>query len=177
MKRVMIVGPCGAGKSTLGFMLAERLGLPLFHMDRLAWKPGWIDSTTDELRGRLAPIVGGERWLIEGNYGSTLADRLPRADTVVYLQYPVLLCLWRIVRRYWRYRGQTRPEMTEGCPEQLHLPFLWYAARWNSRPRRNLETALAGHEHKVIRFRRPRDLEQWVASMGADALANTGTVG
>lgn len=162
-RRVLILGPCGAGKSTLSFDLAPRLSLPLFHMDRLAWKPGWIDSSTAELRETLAPVVAGERWLIEGNYGSTLDVRLARAEWVIVLDYPIPLCMGRILRRYWRYRGRTRPEMTEGCPEQLDIGFLWYAACWGFGPRRRLAAALAGYGGRVLRFRHPRETAKWLA--------------
>jgi len=165
MQRVMIVGPCGAGKSTLAFTLAERTGLPLFHMDKLAWKPGWVDRGNDELREILRPIVTGERWLIEGNYGSTLPDRLPHADTVVYLDYPISLCPARILRRMWRYRGRTRPDMTEGCPERLDLGFLWYVTRWNSHSRPRIEDGLAPHAGKVVRLSSPREARAWLESM------------
>lgn len=168
MQRVLMVGPCGAGKSMLAFRLAERTGLPLFHMDKLAWKSGWVDSTRDEVLERLAAVVAGERWLIEGTYGSTLAPRLARADTIVYLDYPVRLCVARLLRRYWRFRGRTRPDMTEGCPERLDPGFLWYAARWNAGPRKRLEAGLAAHSAKVVRFESPADTEVWLAGVGRD---------
>lgn len=170
MKRVVILGPCGAGKSTLSFTLAERLDLPLFHMDRLAWKPGWIDSSRDELQVALAPIVAGDRWLIDGNYASTLPQRLGRADTAVVLDYPIPLCLWRILRRYGRYRGQTRPEMTEGCPEQLDMAFLWYAARFGGGPRRRLHAALDDFEGKVVSLKSPRLTAVWLDTLDRRAV-------
>jgi adenylate kinase family enzyme len=162
MERVMVIGPCGAGKSTLAFALADRTGLPLFHMDKLAWKPGWVDRGNDELREILRSIVIRERWLIEGSYGSTLPDRLPYADSVVYLDFPIWLCLARILRRIWHYRGRTRPDMTEGCPERLDIGFLWYVVRWNAGPRKRLEPALAAHVDKVVRLRNPREAHAWL---------------
>lgn len=128
MQRVMIIGPCGSGKSTLSFALAKRLGLPLIHMDKLNWQPGWIDSPDDVLLARVEEAVSGDRWLIEGNYGGTMAPRLARADTVIYLDYPVPLCFWRMLKRVWHYRGRVRPDMTEGCPERFDLEFMWYLA-------------------------------------------------
>ncbi len=165
MERVLILGPCGAGKSTLAFALARRLDLPLFHMDKLSWKPGWIDSSHDELRAALAPVVVADRWLIEGNYGGTLADRLPRADTVVVLDYPIPLCLTRIVRRYWHYRGRARPDMTEGCPERIDLKFLWYVATWRHGPARRLEDSLRGYSGMIVRLNSPRATERWLGSV------------
>lgn len=166
MQRVMIIGPCGAGKSTAGFALAERTGLPLFHMDKLGWNPGWIETETPVLREQVAAIAAQDRWIIEGNYGGTMELRLPRADTVVYLDYRVRLCLYRILRRIVQYRGKSRPDMAEGCPERLDFAFLWYVARWNSGPRPRTEAKLAGYEDKILRFTSPSRFDEWLAKQG-----------
>lgn len=169
MQRVMIIGPCGSGKSTLSFELAHRLGLPLIHMDKLNWRPGWTDSPGDELLARVEQVVARERWLIDGNYGGTMAPRLERADTVVYLDYPVSLCFWRVLKRVWRYRGRVRPDMSEGCPERFNPAFMWYLANWNRGPRQRTEAKLRDHEAKVIRLRSPRALAQWLDTLSPDA--------
>ena len=164
MQRVLVIGPCGAGKSTLAKELAQKLALPLFHMDQLNWQPGWVESSKDEIREKLAKIIETERWLIDGNYGGTLAERLERADTVVYLDYPISLCVARVLRRIWTYRGRTRPDMTEGCPERFDLEFMIYLIRWNSGPRPRTEARLNGHEHKIIRLGSPDKLRCWIES-------------
>ncbi|MCU0948122.1 MAG: topology modulation protein [Porphyrobacter sp.] len=161
MLRVLIIGPCGSGKSTLARELAPLLGLPLIHMDQMGWQAGWIETDKAELDARLAQAVAGERWLIEGNYGSTLAPRLERADTVIYLDFPVLLCLWRLIGRVARLRGQSRPDMPEGCPERFDAAFFWYVMRWNSGPRPRTEAKLAGWRGTLIRLPTPRALAQW----------------
>lgn len=170
MRRVLVVGPCGAGKSTLARELAAHLDLPLHHMDRLKWKPGWVETEEAELRAKQRELVAGETWLIDGTYGGTLDERLPRADTIVYLDFPISLCVWRVVKRVTTLRGRTRPDMTEGCPERLDLSFLWYVASWNSGPRKRLERNLAAHTHKLVRFRRPREARAWIDRLLASSL-------
>jgi adenylate kinase family enzyme len=167
LQRILVIGPCGAGKSTLALALADKYGLPVYHMDQLNWQPGWIESSKDEIRAKLAAIVSTERWLIDGTYGGTLAERLVQADTVVYLDYPIRLCVTRLLRRIWTYYGRTRPDMTEGCPERFDLEFLIYLMRWNSGPRVRTEARLKDHKDKVIRLRSPDELQSWMDSLPA----------
>ncbi len=165
MQRVLVIGPYGSGKSTLATSLGDKLGLPVYYMDQLNWRPGWVESGKDEILARLAGIISTDRWLIDGTYGGTLGDRLERADTVIYLDYPIRLCIARLLRRIWTYRGRTRPDMTEGCPERFDLGFLIYLMRWNSGPRIRTEARLKGHEDKVIRLPSPDELENWMDSL------------
>lgn len=161
MRRVLIIGPCGSGKSTLARELAPRLDLPLVHMDQLGWQAGWVETEKAELHARLAEVVARDAWLIEGNYGSTLAPRLERADTVIYLDFPIRLCLWRLLRRVARLNGQSRPDMPEGCPERFDAAFFWYVMRWNSGPRVRTEAQLAQFRGTLVRLTSPRALERW----------------
>lgn len=161
MKRVLIIGPCGSGKSTLARELAPRMDLPLVHMDQLGWQPGWVETEKAELNASLADAVAQEAWLIEGNYGSTLIPRLERADTVIYLDFPIHLCLWRLIRRIVAHRGQSRPDMPEGCPERFDAAFFWYVFNWKRGPRLRTEQKLANYPGTVIRLRNPRELSEW----------------
>jgi adenylate kinase family enzyme len=90
---------------------------------------------------------------------------------VIYLDYPIRLCVARLLRRIWTYRGRTRPDMTEGCPERFDLEFLIYLMRWNSGPRIRTEARLKGHEEKIIRLRSPDELENWLDSLPTAALS------
>lgn len=110
MRRVLVLGCPGAGKSTLARSLGEALSLPVVHLDKLWWKSGWINRTEGEFDALLDAVLLGEEWVIDGNYLRTLPRRLERCDAVVLLDYPRRVCLFRALRRILTWRGRTRPE-------------------------------------------------------------------
>ena len=162
MKRALILGSPGAGKSTFAHGLAQQAGLPLFHMDKLHWLPGWIERDRDEARKVLLDVLAQDRWIIDGNYGSSLPLRLDRADLVVWLDYPTILCLGRVFKRWWQYRGQTRPDMTDGCTENLNFEFLHYVLTFRRAWQARNAAALANFSGEVIRFSSPAQAEKWL---------------
>src|SRR5688572_22342824 len=109
MERVLVIGSGGAGKSTFAKRLAERLGLPLVHLDAIYWRDGWIETPKEEWRGIVARLIGEPRWVMDGNYGGTMDMRLAAADTVIFLDMPRVVCLWRVVKRYFQFRGHAHP--------------------------------------------------------------------
>ncbi|MET3576327.1 adenylate kinase family enzyme [Bhargavaea ullalensis] len=106
MDRIMLIGSGGAGKSTLARKLGERLGIDVHHLDALLWKPGWELTTRDEQRKIQSGLFDGKRWIVDGNYGATMDERLQAADTVIFLDMPRRLCLYRILKRRIRSTGR-----------------------------------------------------------------------
>lgn len=157
MHRILIIGCCGAGKTTLARELGARLGLEPVHLDRLWWRPGWRERGREEFDAELAELLRRPEWILDGNFQRTLPERLKFADTVILLEYPRSRCLWNTFKRYFRYRGTSRPDVGEGCPERLNLPFLRYIWNYNRvtlpRVQAALEAAPAGC--RIIRLASP----------------------
>ena len=129
INKIMVIGCCGAGKSTLSFKLAEHFDLPLFHLDRLYWKSGWVESEMDEWKTKHQEVIEKPQWIIDGNYKSTIKERLELADLVICMDMPRWQSLWGIIKRRIQYRGKTRPDMNPGCNERLDWEFTKYV--WN----------------------------------------------
>jgi adenylate kinase family enzyme len=165
VERVLVIGSPGSGKSTLATAIARRTGLPLIHLDQHYWRPGWIEPDDKTWAAQMQALAAGERWIMDGNYGGTLDLRLPRADTVVWLDLPTLLCLWRIGRRALRHRGEVRPDMAEGCPEQLRPDFVLHVLRFRRNSRRRIVNHLQGFTGSLLRFRRPSEAARWLAAL------------
>lgn len=131
MKRVLIIGCGGSGKSTFSQQLHQATGLPLIHLDQEFWHPNWVESTPGEWEQTVRRLIANPKWIQDGNYGGTMAMRFERADTIIYLQTPSWKCVWRVFLRTAKHYGKTRPHMPEGCPERFQWKFLHYVAMYN----------------------------------------------
>ena len=127
----MIIGGSGSGKSTLARRIGEKLGLPVYHMDReVHWLPGWVERDKAAKIPIVEEIVARDAWVFEGGHSATYPQRLARAEMLIWTDAPLWLRLWRVTRRSLADWGKTRPDMAEGCPEHpRNLPefyrFLW----------------------------------------------------
>ena len=151
MKRVMVLGQAGAGKSTLALALGKITGLPVFHMDHVHWQPGWIEREREEKLRLVAEIIARDEWILEGGLSETYGERAARADTAVWLDLPLALRTARILKRRIRYRGgETRPDLPEDCPERLDPAFLSYNWRTRHSAREKVAQALADAPHLTV---------------------------
>lgn len=129
-ERVLIIGCSGSGKSTLARKLSGIFQLPYISMDRdVFWLPGWTQRPRADALDIVERAVAQPRWVMDGTSPGTLPLRLPRTDIVLWMRPPRHVSLYGVVSRWLRFRGRTRPEMAENCPERLSSEFLSYI--WN----------------------------------------------
>jgi adenylate kinase family enzyme len=167
VQRVAVVGSGGAGKSTFARELGRRTGLAVIHLDRHHWKPGWVETPTDEWRLVQGKLTAGESWIIDGNYGGTFDVRFRRADTVIVLALSRWRCMFRVLRRVMRHRGSE--VQAAGCPERLDFTFLRWVWRYplDSRPRLDAAVADCRNHVRVIELRSPQEVRAFLSSTGA----------
>jgi hypothetical protein len=123
VKRVLILGSPGAGKSWLGNRLAEALQLPLVRLDDLYWGPAWSRPLPEDFERRLTEAVCAEQWIIEGNYHQWLGLRLCKSQAVVLLDIPPWRCFFSVaLRGLLRLVGdsQSLPIAVRNNPKNIH---------------------------------------------------------
>lgn len=129
-ERLMVIGCSGSGKSTLAAKLATRFGLRHIPMDKeFFWLPGWVKRDRGEITKLVTAAVAEDHWVMDGTNPSTMPIRLPRAHLVIWMRPPRWVSLLGVYRRVFRSYGKVRPEMADGCPEQLpdreFLSYIW----------------------------------------------------
>lgn len=149
MKKVLVIGCCGAGKSTFSKTLQSILKLELIQLDQYYHKPNWEESEKEQWEGIVNNLVQKPSWIMDGNYKGTFDIRFKEADTIIYLDYSTLKCLWRVIKRIVKYNGTVRLDMPNGCEERFDWHFIHYVATFNSKNRKGtLERLNAVKKHK-----------------------------
>ena len=172
--RIAVVGNSGSGKTTVAARLARALGCPHVELDALYWGPNWTAVPVEEFHRRLDQRLSEPAWVADGNYwGSSAGRHIRRAQTLVWLDYPLRTILWRLLLRIIR-RGLTREELWSGNREVMWRHFftrdslLLWALGSHGRRRRLYAglTGQSGYEHlRVIRLRSPSETRRFLASL------------
>ncbi len=120
MKKINVTGNAGVGKSTISKMLGEVLGLEVICLDKVVWASGWKKVPKDLCKKRLQEIANRDAWIVDG----VSKEIRNVADTIVFLDFPRRVSLWRCTKRIMRYLFKTRPDLPSDCPEILVIPKL-----------------------------------------------------
>jgi len=161
-RRVLVVGSPGAGKTSFAVELAAGLDLPLIHLDFEYWRAGWEPTLPEEWRARVEELISREAWVMDGNYGATLATRLARGDAAVFLDVPRPTCIRNVLLRIVRNRGRPGPGLPPGCPERFDLAFLLWVWNYERRSRLRVIDLLAASGLPVVHLRNRHEAVQWL---------------
>lgn len=176
MRYIYIIGLPGAGKTTLGTCLAQHYCLPQIEIDALNWGPNWQAAAPEVLleRARTALQAAENGWVADGNYARVRPLLWEAADTIIWLDYPLLVILARLWRRTWQ-RVFRRIELWNGNRETLRGALfsrdsLFYFVLRVYRQRRRTYSALFAERSNAhaeyLRFRSARELDHWLLSLG-----------
>jgi adenylate kinase family enzyme len=163
-RRILVIGCSGAGKSTLARAIADRYSLPLIHLDRCYWRPGWVAPGDAEWFAEVERLIAEPAWVMDGNFSSTLQRRAERADAIVFLDFPRWLCLFRVLKRVATGYGKDRADVAPGCPERFDWAFLKWIWTYPKRSRpKTLDLLKTTPKAKVI-LRSKHEVRRWIAA-------------
>jgi adenylate kinase family enzyme len=177
-QRILILGRTGSGKTTLARELAAALGVPHVELDALYFGPDFTTAPLPVLRQRTITAIGGERWVTDGNKSAVRDLVWPRADTVIWLDYPLVVSLWRLGKRaMWRtsvLTAEAAEKERAGLPRQFlsAAKGVLTALRSHRGQRRRYPTILAREENQhlaVVRLRSPRATRRWLSRVSGSA--------
>lgn len=174
-KRVVVVGATSSGKSTLAERLAGRFDLSFIELDALHWEPNWQSAPLDVFRARVEQATRAEKWIVAGNYHIVRDLIWPRAEAIIWLDYPFFTVLWQLTRRIFR-RWWTRELLWGTNREPLWTHFkLWskdslynwlFQTYWRRQREYPLLLSQAEHRHlKLLRFKHPRQTDEWLQKL------------
>jgi adenylate kinase family enzyme len=174
-KRIMVIGSGGAGKSTFARRLSAITGLPLIHLDRHYWRPGWKRTPTEEWNAMVRELVARHEWIIDGNYTNSLPPRIRRCDAIVFFDFPRLLCLAGVIGRSLNGKARERPDAAPGCPERLDFEFLKWVWSYNDEVRPRVLEAIGAAPGSVetVTLRNRADVRRLLGAFGAVNTPNT----
>ena len=172
MNRVMVIGGNGSGKTTFSKEFARITGLPLTHLDRLYWRDNWERVSREEFDAALGEVLDTPRWVIDGNFTRTIPRRMEYADTVIWFDFPVILCFFGTVERFIKNYGKSRDDMGGYCPERLDkekLDFFFSTFRFNKINRPKIRAALKENpDVTLIVFHNRRQAEKYLKTLGKE---------
>jgi energy-coupling factor transporter ATP-binding protein EcfA2 len=175
-QRILILGRTGSGKTTLARELAGAIGVPHVELDALYFGPNFRTVSLTLLRDRTSAAIAGDHWVTDGNKSAVRDLVWPRADTVIWLDYPLVVCLWRLGKRaLWRTSVLTEQAAETGGKAGLLKQFLLAAKgvltalRSHKGQRREYPRMFARQENQhlvVVRLRSPRATRRWLVRVG-----------
>lgn len=171
MRRIVIIGPLGSGKSTLAVKLGRLLGITVHHLDWLYWGDTWTATPAAEWQALLDGIVAGESWVIDGNFTSSLQQRLDAADTVIYLDAPPITSSIRATKRRLLHRWYRAPGMAGGSRPMFNVQLFRWIWEFPGEHRPYLLRQLSDPSvaDKTVILRTRRDVKCFLRSVHADA--------
>jgi adenylate kinase family enzyme len=164
--RIIIIGCCGAGKSTLAIHMAEITGIPLIHLDKEYYKPLWEKPAPEEWERKMRELVSAPKWILDGNYYNTMETRLIAADTVIFLDIDRFTCIHRIIKRILLPSGHQRKDMASGCRERLDIDLISYVWNFNTNMRPRIYKLLIKYNNiNLVILKNIKEIQEFIKKL------------
>jgi adenylate kinase family enzyme len=167
--KIIIYGFSGSGKSTLSKLIAKEYELPILHVDKILYNPGWERKTKDESREIMAKFLNAHKnWVIDGNGNSLFFDeRMKMADKIIFMNFSRWTCFKQAKQRYKEYKDKPRESRPEGCEEKFNFSFIWwilFSGRATKRVKK-FKSILKTLPEKIIVLKNRKDVKHLISHM------------
>jgi adenylate kinase family enzyme len=161
-KNILVIGPGGAGKSTLASKIAQYLKIQVYHLDKIYWEAGWKAISKQKFEAEVDKIMKSPTpCIIDGDYSFNLEKRLKHADLIIWLDIPLYICIFNIIKRRLKNINRSRPDVTEGCKERLSLSFFIYTLKYKQRSGQKTKKLIDERYNKeLIMFNKYKDVKK-----------------
>ena len=166
MTRIAVIGNAGGGKSRMAARLGDALDIPVYPLDKLQWRPGWVACPADEFDQQHDDLIQRDRWIIDGfATWDSIERRFDAADTIILVDHPLWVHYWWAIKRQFMCIFRPRPDFVENCPmlpkTWVLLKMIWHINK-NSLPRLIEMIHAKRGRKKVFHIRSPKQLRRFV---------------
>jgi len=163
MRKILIIGSGGAGKSTMARRLHDATGIEVIHLDKVFWRPNWVETPKDEWEKTVENLLKKDSWIMDGNFGGTLETRIAACDTVIFLDLPRTVSVRQAFTRFLFYQENSRPDMAEGCGEKFDLEFYKWIWDYPKRTKPKVEALIKQFQDtkEIIRLTSKKEIEDF----------------
>ena len=166
--KIAVIGYAGAGKSTLAKALGEHYSIPVLHFDRVQFTSNWQERDREEAQQLVREFMKNPQWVIDGTYSKfEFERRLLEANSIIFLDFPRLVCFFRAWKRYFQFRNKVREDMADGCCEKMDLEFVsWLLWRGRTRKKREkFQQVVARYPEKTVVLRSQKEIDRYLEGL------------
>ena len=164
MKKVIVLGNSGSGKSTFTTLLADKLHIDFLHLDPLVYKYSWDNPEFEEMEKKVEELIYKDSWIIDGNFLNNALNRFKECDTIVFLDLNRFVCMNSVIKRHKKYKGKHRDSRSDDCDEKLTLSYLkWVVRDFYKTSRKIILKHIKDHpEKKVVILKNRRQVNNYL---------------
>ena len=163
MNKILIIGISGTGKTRIARKISAVLKIPVTHYDTLSWGQNGKEVKRRIVEKKINEVLKKRKWIIEGYINPSAKKKLEKADIVIYLDYSGVRAFFGGIKRWWEYRGKTRPEMASIYKERLDLKDLKIMLTRDER--QEIENEIKKYKHKIIRLKSWRETNKYITNL------------
>lgn len=165
--KILVLGNSGSGKSTFTQTLSQKMNIPFLHLDTIIYKHDWKEPEFEQAQHIVYDFMKKENWIIDGNFLNKIVNRFEECNCIYFLDFNRFICLWSVIKRYFKYKGKKRSSRSNYCDEKLTFDYLkWVGIDYYKTSRKTIKNYLSQHsEKKIIIFKNRKQVQKYLKEL------------